>query len=108
MKSGVRTRTRPRVSKAQWLERALDVLAAEGEAGLRRLRRLAELRIKKEIEPTKGVAAVRVRGGLEEEIHVLVDDEPTVREVTGILLEEAGYRVLLAAGDTTTSGSTTA
>ena len=47
----------------------------EGEAGLRRLRRLAELQIKRELEPIKGVAAVRVRGGLEEEIHVLLEEE---------------------------------
>lgn len=42
----------------------------EGEEGLRRLRRMAELEIKRELEPIKGVAAVQVRGGLEEEIHV--------------------------------------
>jgi hydrophobic/amphiphilic exporter-1 (mainly G- bacteria), HAE1 family len=44
-----------------------------GEEGLRRLRRLAELQIKRELEPIKGVAAVQVRGGLEEEIHVRLD-----------------------------------
>jgi len=37
----------------------------EGEAGLRRLRRIADLRIKRQLEPIKGVAAARVRGGLE-------------------------------------------
>ena len=57
----------------------------EGEAGLRRLRRLAELRIKKEIEPVKGVAAVRVRGGLEEEIHVRLEEEALRR--TGISIQ---------------------
>ncbi len=36
-----------------------------GEQGLRRLRRLADLQIKRALEPIKGVAAVRVRGGLE-------------------------------------------
>jgi HAE1 family hydrophobic/amphiphilic exporter-1 len=46
---------------------------AMGEAELRRLRRIAELQIKRALEPIKGVAAVRVRGGLEEEIHVLLD-----------------------------------
>jgi HAE1 family hydrophobic/amphiphilic exporter-1 len=45
----------------------------EGDEGLRRLRRLAELQVKRALEPVKGVAAVRVRGGLEEEIHVLID-----------------------------------
>ncbi|MEO1366896.1 MAG: efflux RND transporter permease subunit, partial [Acidobacteriota bacterium] len=47
----------------------------EGEDGLRRLRRLAELQVKRSLEPIEGVAAVRIRGGLEEEIHVLVDEE---------------------------------
>ncbi|MDJ0841100.1 MAG: efflux RND transporter permease subunit [Acidobacteriota bacterium] len=47
----------------------------EGEQGLRRLRRIAELQVKRLLEPIKGVAAVRVRGGLEEEIHVLLDEE---------------------------------
>lgn len=40
---------------------------------LRRLRRIAELQVKRALEPVKGVAAARVRGGLEEEIHVLID-----------------------------------
>ena len=47
----------------------------QGAEGLRRLRRLAELQVKRALEPIKGVAAVRVRGGLEEEIHVLVDED---------------------------------
>jgi hydrophobic/amphiphilic exporter-1 (mainly G- bacteria), HAE1 family len=51
----------------------------EGEQGLRRLRRLAELQIKRALEPIQGVAAVRVRGGLEEEYHVLLDKEALQR-----------------------------
>ncbi len=51
----------------------------DGEAGLRRLRRLADLQIKRALEPIKGVAAVRVRGGLEEEIHVLLDEAKLLR-----------------------------
>lgn len=51
----------------------------DGEAGLRRLRRLADLQIKRALEPLKGVAAVRVRGGLEEEIHVLLDEDKLLR-----------------------------
>ncbi|HHN75093.1 MAG TPA: efflux RND transporter permease subunit, partial [Acidobacteria bacterium] len=42
---------------------------------LRRLRRLADRRIKRSLEPIRGVAAVRVSGGLEEEIQVLLDEE---------------------------------
>lgn len=49
--------------------------AYQGEDGLRRLRRIAELQVRRALEPVKGVAAVRLRGGLEEEIHVLVDEE---------------------------------
>ncbi len=44
-----------------------------GDEGLRRLRRIAELQVRRALEPIKGVAAVRVRGGLEEEVHVLLD-----------------------------------
>ncbi|REJ84580.1 MAG: AcrB/AcrD/AcrF family protein [Acidobacteria bacterium] len=50
-----------------------------GEAGLTRLRRLAELQVKRALEPISGVAAVRVRGGLEEEIHVRLDEEALER-----------------------------
>ncbi|HEX5221240.1 MAG TPA: efflux RND transporter permease subunit, partial [Verrucomicrobiae bacterium] len=51
----------------------------QGEQGLRRLRRIAELQIKRALEPIAGVAAVRVRGGLEEEYHVLLDREALQR-----------------------------
>ncbi len=47
----------------------------EGAEGLRRLRRLAEREVRRVLEPIAGVAAVRVRGGLEEEIHVRLDGE---------------------------------
>jgi hydrophobic/amphiphilic exporter-1 (mainly G- bacteria), HAE1 family len=56
-----------------------------GEEGLRRLRRLAELQVKRALEPIKGVAAVRVRGGLEEEIHVLLEDDALRR--TGLSIQ---------------------
>lgn len=57
----------------------------EGEDGLRAMRRIAELQIKRALEPVKGVAAVRLRGGLEEEIHVLVDEEQLRR--TGLSVQ---------------------
>ncbi len=47
----------------------------EGEEGLRTVRRIGELQVRRALEPIPGVAAVRLRGGLEEEIHVLVDEE---------------------------------
>jgi HAE1 family hydrophobic/amphiphilic exporter-1 len=45
-------------------------LAAMDEAGLKRLRRFADEVLKKRIEPIDGVAAVKVSGGLEDEIQV--------------------------------------
>ena len=56
-----------------------------GEEGLRRLRRIADLQVKRALEPIKGVAAVRVRGGLEEEIQVLLDEEALER--TGLSIQ---------------------
>ncbi|MCD8535144.1 MAG: efflux RND transporter permease subunit [Verrucomicrobia bacterium] len=50
-----------------------------GEAGLRRLRRIGDLQIKRDLERIEGVAAVRVRGGLEEEFHVLLDKDKLER-----------------------------
>jgi len=48
-------------------------LRFSGDEGLRRLRRIADLQVKRALEPIKGVAAVRVRGGLEEEIEIRLD-----------------------------------
>ncbi len=49
---------------------AKQVDAKDRDVELRRVRRIAELQIKRALDPIKGVAAARVRGGLEEEIHV--------------------------------------
>jgi HAE1 family hydrophobic/amphiphilic exporter-1 len=57
----------------------------EGEPGLRRLRRIAELQLKRQLEPIRGIAAVRVKGGLEEEIHVLLEEEQLRR--TGLSIQ---------------------
>jgi len=80
----------------------------EGESGLRRLRRLAELRLKKEIEPVKGIAAVRIRGGLEEEIHVALEEEALRR--TGISIQRVIDRLaqenINVAGGTLKEGRT--
>ncbi|MEM7246368.1 MAG: efflux RND transporter permease subunit [Acidobacteriota bacterium] len=43
------------------------------EIEMRRLRRVCEQQVRRVLEPVKGVASVRVRGGLREEIHVLLD-----------------------------------
>ncbi len=57
----------------------------QGKDGLRTVRRIAELQVRRALEPIKGVAAVRIRGGLEEEIHVLIDDEKLRR--TGLSIQ---------------------
>ena len=80
----------------------------EGPEGLRRLRRLAELQVKRSLEPVNGVAAVRVRGGLEEEIHVLLDAEALQR--TGIAAQRVINRLaqenINVAGGTLKEGRT--
>ncbi len=63
----------------------------EGEAGLRRLRRIAELQIKRALEPIEGVAAVRIRGGLEEEIHVLLKE--TALKRAGLSIQDVINRL---------------
>ncbi len=73
----------------------------EGPDGLRRLRRIAELQVKRALEPIKGVAAVRVRGGLEEEIHVLLDAERMRRTglpATAVIDRLAQENINLAGG----------
>ncbi len=79
-----------------------------GEQGLRRLRRLADLQVKRALEPIKGVAAVRVRGGLEEEIHVLLDERELRRtglDIQAVIDRLAQENVNLAGG-TLTEGRT--
>ena len=49
--------------------------AADAEAALVRLRRFADDELKKQLEPVEGVAAVKVSGGLEDEIQVDIDQQ---------------------------------
>ncbi len=56
---------------ATYTDRA--ALPAFDEESLKALRRFAEEQIKKELESAQGVAAVKVSGGLEDEIQVLID-----------------------------------
>jgi HAE1 family hydrophobic/amphiphilic exporter-1 len=80
----------------------------EGEEGLRRLRRIADLQVKRALEPIKGVAAVRVRGGLEEEVHILLDEDQLRR--TGLSIQTVIDRIaqenINLAGGTLTEGRT--
>ncbi|HMB53059.1 MAG TPA: efflux RND transporter permease subunit [Thermoanaerobaculia bacterium] len=79
-----------------------------GEDGLRRLRRLADYQIKRQLEPIKGVAAVRVRGGLEEEIHVFLDEEQLRRSGLSIqnVIDRLAQENINVAGGTITEGRT--
>jgi len=80
----------------------------EGEEGLRRLRRLADLYVKRQLEPIKGVAAVRVKGGLEEEINILLEEGELRR--TGIPIQQVIDRLaqenINVAGGTIQEGRT--
>ncbi len=80
----------------------------EGDEGLRRLRRLAELQVKRALEPIDGVAAVRVRGGLEEEIHVLLDAQSLQRSRLSVqqVIDRLGQENINVAGGTLKEGRT--
>ena len=79
-----------------------------GEEGLRRLRRLAELQVKRALEPIDGVAAVRVRGGLEEEIHVLLDAQDLQRSRLSVqqVIDRLDQENINVAGGTLKEGRT--
>lgn len=54
---------------------ATDAAPGNEQAELMRLRRYAEEELKKRLEPVAGVAAVKVAGGLEDEVQVLIDQD---------------------------------
>jgi hydrophobic/amphiphilic exporter-1 (mainly G- bacteria), HAE1 family len=64
---------------------------AQGEAQLKALRRLAEDRIKTDLEAEEGTAAVKVSGGLEDEIQIQVDQEKLSQ--LGISIERVAERI---------------
>ena len=63
----------------------------EGSLDLRSLRRVAEEEVERRLETVEGIAAVRVRGGLEEEIAIFVDEE--LLRSRGVTLERIGQRL---------------
>ena len=74
----------------------------QGPAGLKRLRTFAEEQLKKRLEQVEGVAAVRVLGGLEEQVSVDLDEHAL--SSTGLSIQEVVRRlgvenVNLAGGD---------
>jgi HAE1 family hydrophobic/amphiphilic exporter-1 len=61
------------------------------EANLKTLRRLAEDRIKNDLEAEEGTAAVKVSGGLEDEIQIQVDQQKLSQ--LGISIEQIADRI---------------
>src|SRR5438034_7419548 len=65
-----------------------------GDLGLSRLRYTAEKELKKNVESTEGVAAIKVIGGLEEQIRIEIDKKRldelhiTITQITQILAQE--------------------
>ncbi|RUO43969.1 acriflavin resistance protein [Aliidiomarina taiwanensis] len=51
--------------------------AVSGDENLQRLRRYADEELKRSFESIEGVAAVRTGGGLEDEVHILIDEALT-------------------------------
>ncbi len=65
--------------------------AAGIEANLKELRRLAEDRIKNDLEAEEGTAAVKVSGGLEDEIQIQVDQQKLSQ--LGISIDQIAQRI---------------
>jgi HAE1 family hydrophobic/amphiphilic exporter-1 len=65
--------------------------AGSAEARLKSLRRLAEDRIKTDLEAEEGTAAVKVSGGLEDEIQIQVDQQKLSQ--LGIGIEQVAARI---------------
>ncbi|KFN52342.1 hypothetical protein N790_00805 [Arenimonas malthae CC-JY-1] len=61
-----------------------EAAAEDSEAALVRLRRFADDELKKQLEPVEGVAAVKVGGGLEDEIQVEIDQQKLAQLNLGI------------------------
>lgn len=66
-----------------------DLSSSEG--GLKALRRLAEDRIKNDLEAEEGTAAVKVSGGLEDEIQIQVDQQKLSQ--LGLSVEDVAARI---------------
>ena len=63
-------------STAPIMRLVLATTAADGDSGaLTRLRRYADDDLKRKLEPVEGVAAVKVAGGLEDEVQVDIDQQ---------------------------------
>ena len=72
-------------------ERAAGIASDTSQESLKALRRLAEDRIKNDLEAEEGTAAVKVSGGLEDEIQIQVDQEKLSQ--LGISIEQVAQRI---------------
>ena len=70
---------------------AENVSAEVAEADLKALRRLAEDRIKNDLESEEGTAAVKVSGGLEDEVQIRVDQQKLSQ--LGISIQQVAQRI---------------
>ena len=68
-----------------------DASAGSSDAALKTLRRLAEDRIKNDLEAEEGTAAVKVSGGLEDEIQIRVDQQKLSQ--LGISIDQIAERI---------------
>ena len=73
------------------LQKQDDTGALASEEELKALRRLAEDRIKTDLEAQEGTAAVKVSGGLEDEIQIRVDQQKLAQ--LGIGIDEIAARI---------------
>src|SRR5690606_8553363 len=73
------------------LRKETEAGTAVSEAGLKALRRLAEDRIKNDLEAEEGTAAVKVSGGLEDEVEIRVDQEKLAQ--LGLTIGEVASRI---------------
>ncbi len=67
------------------------VSASDAEGKFKALRRLAEDRIKNDLEAEEGTAAVKVSGGLEDEIQIRVDQQKLAQ--IGLSIDEVAARI---------------
>ncbi|RMG44435.1 MAG: efflux RND transporter permease subunit [Acidobacteria bacterium] len=81
----------PSLDPVMLLALASDRPEDQSPSGLKRLRTYAEQRLKRELEQLPGVAAVRVLGGLEEQISVDLDEQRLRR--TGLSIQEVVRRL---------------
>ncbi len=68
-----------------------DAASASSETRLKALRRLAEDRLKNDLEAVEGTAAVKVSGGLEDEIQIRVDQQKLSQ--LGISIDQIASRI---------------